>query len=98
MSNEERIDIINIDVSNIMNVEQLHSKLKKHLEFPHFYGMNWNAFWDTITGLVELPKKLVFTGWNIMAKNFPEDAELMVTLLQELNEKYPSLGCKFEFK
>ena len=49
-----------IDVSNVKTVEELHKILKSRLEFPGFYGMSWDSFWDAITGLVELPEELVF--------------------------------------
>lgn len=96
MDNEK--DQIIINVSDVVNVSQLHSLLMKQLEFPDFYGMNWDAFWDAITGLVEMPKKLIFIGWNNVIEHIPDDAKIMENLLFKLNEKYPSWGCEVEFK
>ena len=44
----------------------------KELNFPEFYGMNWDAFWDTITGLVELPERVTIKGWNNLAAVLPK--------------------------
>lgn len=93
MDKEERKEIIIIDVSEIKTSRELHSILKKELEFPTFYGMNWDAFWDTITGLVELPKMLVIEGWDNLVRILPNDAEILQKLLAEFNENYQT--CKY---
>ena len=94
----EREEKVEIDVSNVRNVYELHSLLKEKLGFPNFYGMNWNAFWDSITGLVEMPKILVLLGWNNIEVNFPDDANIMSNLLEDLNEKYKSWACEVEYR
>lgn len=63
MDNNENVERI-IDVTEIKTAKELQEKLKKELDFPEFYGMNWDAFWDTITGLVELPERLMIKGWD----------------------------------
>lgn len=45
-----------IDVDKVDSSNDLQELLKLKLKFPDLYGQNWNAFWDTITGLVELPE------------------------------------------
>lgn len=59
------------------------------LDFPSWYGCNWNAFWDAITGLVEMPETLVLTGWNAFALRLPEDAKLMNECLDDMKNQYP---------
>jgi ribonuclease inhibitor len=89
---------IYLHVSNVMTSKQLHQKLKCSLELPEFYGMNWDAFWDAITGLVETPQKLVIIGWGNIVQRIPEDAQMMKRLLEKLNEKYASCGCEVIYK
>lgn len=96
--NDERNELVEIDVTNVTNSNQLHSLLKKNLDFPDFYGMNWDAFWDAITGLVEMPKKLILIGWDNVEKTIPNDAVLMKDLINKLNEKHPSWGSEVEYK
>lgn len=93
-----RKKIIEIDFNSIQSSEELHALLKEKLDFPDFYGMNWNAFWDSITGLVELPEKLVLIGWNNMIKNLQEDAKIMKYYLDEYKEKTNYIKCTFEFR
>lgn len=98
MDNDERVEIIIIDVTEIRTSKELHAILKKELDFPTFYGMNWDAFWDTITGLVELPEKLVIKGWDNIVKALPNDAEIMKRLLDKFNEDYSICKCTVEYK
>ena len=44
MENNEII----IDCSEINNKKELHEQFKTKLNFPEYYGMNWDAFWDCL--------------------------------------------------
>ena len=70
-----------IDVSNIETSLQLHRLLKEKLGFPDFYGNNWDAFWDAITGLVMMPDKLTFVGLGNLEKKLPWDSDIMKKML-----------------
>lgn len=96
MNNTRREKII-IDVSNVKTNIELQKIIEKELAFPEFYGMNWDAFWDTITGLVELPQKLILVGWSNLKNKLPEDAEIMSNLLADFNKEYPDLKCEIEY-
>lgn len=85
---------ITIDLAEIETIGALHAALSHHLEFPHFYGMNWDAFWDAITGLVEMPKKLVFKNCHKLKKDLPEEFEIMLDCLKKMNEIYPNNKCE----
>lgn len=98
IEDNDRVSEVLIDVSNVQTAEQLHSLLKERLEFPEYYGMNWDAFWDVITGAVELPEKLIFTGWSQLQSILPKEAQQLHNQLRQLNEKFPSWGCDTEYK
>lgn len=98
MNSSNRVEIIIIDVTEIRASRDLQGILKKELNFPEFYGMNWDAFWDAITGLVELPERLVIKGWNNIVRVLPNDAEIMKKLLNKFNEEYPICKCTVEYK
>lgn len=88
MSIEKQVTIT-IDVSNIKTTKELHLLLKKVFELPDFYGENWNAFWDTITGFIELPMKIQFIGWSNLERILPSDAYNLLELFNDFNEEYP---------
>ena len=58
-----RVQLVEIDLRAITSAEELHSLLMESLNFPGWYGANWDAFWDAITGLVEMPYTVRFLGW-----------------------------------
>lgn len=84
---------IRLDVSNIYTSKDFQKYLQNNLQFPDFYGMNWDAFWDTITGLIELPETVVIEGWIDLVKNLPNDANMFRELLQRYNTEYPMCKC-----
>ncbi|MGK5627945.1 barstar family protein [Streptomyces sp. URMC 123] len=60
-----------IDVGAVSSDRDLHDVLKRELGFPAFYGMNWAAFWDAITGLDEMPRMLRFIRWAELERRAP---------------------------
>ncbi|MFB9275598.1 barstar family protein [Cohnella cellulosilytica] len=89
---------VSLNVGSIHDSQELHSLLKKELEFPDFYGMSWDAFWDAITGLVELPKTISFEGWDKLQTVLPEDSQILTSLLSKFNEEHPSWKCIVVYK
>ena len=83
-----------INVGNIKDSQELHKLLKSELEFPHFYGMSWDAFWDAITGLVQLPEVTVIKGYKILKQDLPQDAEILVNTLERYNNLFSLFKTK----
>jgi RNAse (barnase) inhibitor barstar len=68
----------------------LHRGLQAALNFPDWYGCNWDAFWDAITGLVEMPHELVIWDWDVLRASLPRDARSMLECLLEAKRKAPA--------
>ena len=83
-----------INVENIKDSQELHKLLKSELEFPHFYGMSWDAFWDAITGLVQLPEVTIIKVYKILKKDLPQDAEILVNTLERYNNLFSLFRTK----
>jgi RNAse (barnase) inhibitor barstar len=78
-------------------VEQLHAQLQEKLQFPAFYGKNWDAFWDAITGLVELPERIRLLGWASFEARFPRDASIMQKCLSDYRQNLGERASEFEY-
>lgn len=88
--------VITIDVSGLTDERALHLLLKQNLGFPDFYGMNWDAFWDAITGLVRIPDRLRFLGWDQLAEDVPRGATMLRRALDSYRATYrPELVVEF---
>lgn len=92
-----RQTLVTIDLSDINSPRQLHAALAAALGFPSFYGMNWDAFWDAITGLVETPQQLELRGWQDFATRLPADAALLQRILARLAQEMPALAAQVRY-
>lgn len=70
----KRRSVVQLDLSRVASLLELHERLADALGFPKFYGKNWDAFWDSITGLTQMPQRLIITGWSNMTARWPKDA------------------------
>lgn len=94
----ERPSVVEIDLSDVGDAPELHRRLSHALDFPEWYGRNWNAFWDAITGLVEMPDRLVFIGWSKFAVRLPEDAAQLRSCLDQMNSQCSEGRTDIEYK
>jgi RNAse (barnase) inhibitor barstar len=93
-----QIPEIIIDCSSIKTIENFHSLLADKLSFPSFYGKNWDAFWDTITGLVEMPAQLTFQNYSQFKNSFPTDSKILEECFADMILKYPDINCKVNYQ
>lgn len=73
-------------MGSVRSERDLHEVLKRELGFPSFYGMNWDAFWDAVTGLVEMPKRLRFVRWAELEPRVPLAANVLSDQLKRYDE------------
>ena len=92
-----RRPLVSVDVSEIGSIDHLHEVLFRALEFPGWYGRNWDAFWDAITGLVEMPEQLQLIGWGMFAERFPRDARIMKECLDDMSNELPTLATRVSY-
>lgn len=99
MANDtNRRPLVEMDVSRVASIGDLHQQLARALGFPKFYGNNWDAFWDAITSLVNMPQHLIVHGWRNITDHWPDDAETMAQCLHDLNTQYPANACTCELR
>ena len=87
-----------INLESVETEKDLHKILASSFGFPDFYGNNWDAFWDAITGLVEIPKEVEFVGTLHLQATIPDAYEHLNKCLTELNQEYPEFGCSVKWR
>lgn len=87
-----RTPVVRIELGKVTSAQHLHALLMESLNFPGWYGRNWNAFWDAITALVEMPERLVLEGWQQFSLRMPGEAHLMRKCLEDMSKQYPHLS------
>jgi len=94
---DHRRESVVIDLSPVSSREDLHAALAHALDFPDFYGRNWAAFWDAITGLVEMPRRLVLKGWPRLEAVLPAEAGALRSCLEDMSRQFPDWAAEVEY-
>ncbi len=90
---------VTIDVNNLKTPKEFQQEIKKSLNMPSYYGMNWDAFWDGITRLITVPDELILDGWHIYKSIQKEDAEKFERIMKEYNSLgyYKKCECIYKY-
>lgn len=86
--------VVTVDLKGVKTPMQFQLVIKQMLCMPDFYGMNWEAYWDSVTGLITLPDELILNGWHIYKSIQKEDAELFEKIMKEYNELRDYKHCE----
>jgi len=89
--------LVTIDLSGINSARPLHAALAAALGFPSFYGMNWDAFHDAITGLVDMPQQLELRGWPAFTARLPRDAAILQRILARMAQEMPAVAAQVRY-
>lgn len=92
-----RPTLVTIDLSEINSSRQLHAALAAALGFPSCYGMNWDAFWDAVTGLVEMPQQIELRGWPAFAARLPGEAAILQRILARMAQEMPNEAAQVHY-
>lgn len=82
---DARLVVRTVRGAKMRNVAQLHNEFAAVMQFPSYYGENWDAFHDCLTDLVWLPSEagyvLLLTDAHLALDTSPSDLEILVRLL-----------------
>lgn len=74
-----------IDFTNVNHYLEMQFIIKKALDFPDYYGCNWDAFWDCLTNMVGRPIHIEIIGLDVIERKFGTDtSKMMIEILKEL--------------
>ena len=72
-----------IDFTNVKTYLEMHFVVREALDFPHYYGCNWDAFWDCLTNMVGRPVWIEIIGLDIIEQKFDDAANVLKNILKE---------------
>ena len=85
-------ELYTLDFSKINYIEEVHQIIKQELDFPDYYGMNWDACWDCLTDMVGEHIHIEIMGMEKIQNKFPHDVKILLDMLKDLkhcyNDKY----------
>ena len=62
-----------IDFTNVNYYLEMHAVIWKALDFPDYYGCNWDAFWDCLTDMYGDPIHIEIIGLDVIERKFGAD-------------------------
>ena len=74
--------IYTIDFTNIKYFWEIHEIIRKSLDFPDYYGCNWDAFWDCLTDMYGEPLHIIIIGLDIIEQKFDDAANKIISIFQ----------------
>ena len=72
-----------VDFSKVNYYLEMHAVIEKSLDFPDYYGCNWDAFWDCLTDMYGDPMYIKIIGIEVIERKFVTAAEKMIGILKE---------------
>ncbi|MGW4996379.1 barstar family protein [Streptomyces hydrogenans] len=88
--------MVTIDVASVASKRELHRLLQREFDFPDFYGQNWAAFWDAVSGLVLIPEHVRFVGWKRLAEHVPDGVMMLADCLDRYRDLHrPGLRAEY---
>ena len=72
-----------INFTNLEHFLEIHAIIWKSLEFPDYYGCNWDAFWDCLTDMYGDPIHIEIIGLEVLKSKFDDSAEKMIKILKQ---------------
>ena len=76
-------DLYIIDFTKVKYYLEMHEVIRKALDFPDYYGCNWDAFWDCLTDMYGEPINIRIIGIEVIERKFDNAAEKMLEILKE---------------
>jgi len=70
-----------IDFTNVKYYLQVHEIIKEALDFPDYYGKNWDAFWDCITDMAGETVHIEIYGFDVLEEKFPGTGQKLIKIL-----------------
>ena len=72
-----------IDFTKVNSYLEMHFVIRQALDWPDYYGCNWDAFWDCLTNMVGRPIHIEIIGLDVVERKFDDAAKTMVDILRE---------------
>ena len=72
-----------VDFTNVKYYLEMHAVIEKSLDFPDYYGCNWDAFWDCLSDMRGDPIHIEIIGLEVIERKFDDASEKMIRILKK---------------
>ena len=82
-----------IDFTNVNYYLEMHAVIWKVLDFPDYYGCNWDAFWDCLSEMYSDPVHIEIIGLDVIERKFDDAASMMIKILKKYKHFCDDMFC-----
>tara|TARA_B100000965_G_C19367056_1_gene658572 strand:+ start:147 stop:449 length:303 start_codon:yes stop_codon:yes gene_type:complete len=76
-----------IDLSGLIDIETFHEYVSKKLDFPAYYGQNFDAFGDCLLDM-DSNSKIRIEGLADLRENLPDAYDKLLECINDYREEY----------
>ncbi|MBP6863171.1 MAG: barstar family protein [Neisseriaceae bacterium] len=88
---------IELDGGRISTEMDFHKTLAKALDVEEFYGFNYDALWDLLSGSVERPITLIWKNSHASKENMGSAFDTIIDILKQVRNQDEKSGWKDKF-
>ena len=99
MENENK-KIIKLDLTGCKYLGEIHERIREAFGFPEWYGMNWDAFWDSLWSYMET-NRVEIVEESKVPNALKDEINIMNRLLDDMKKecsKYKDPEDHFEYE
>ena len=80
-------ELYTIDFTDVEYYYEMHFVIRDALDWPDYYGCNWDAFWDCLRDMSGRPLHVEIIGLDVIEKKFGDEVREMIDLLREFKHR-----------
>ena len=86
-----------LDFSKIEHWGDFHKIIKDELDFPDYYGRNWDALWDCLADMIDVdePLNIEILGADVLEKKWEGTLEKLIKILKKLKHWDSDRYCNY---
>lgn len=88
------MEIKKLNFSKCKYVYDIHQELKHSLNFPDFYGENWDALWDCLWEYYDKPVFIKIEGFNSLGENLTNTKKMMLEVFDDVVKELNGFSYK----
>lgn len=81
-----------IDFKDVKGIYDMFEIISTAMDFPDYFGNNWDAFWDCITDINGVPLYIEIHNFNVLEERLSKESEYLIDSLKRFkhygNDKY----------
>lgn len=86
--------LLEIDGERIRSENDFHLLMKERLDFPDYYGMNLNAFWDMMYPLPVDNLRIIWKNFSASKLGIGDDIKYIIGIFNDLKEIDPNFDSQ----